>query len=224
MKIDDASGKYERFEELRLLPGHRLQLDFDGYSQDRVKSLLVGYNSFSRQHCIISTLPFNSSAAVSFNVGSELTIRLFVPHLGCACAFRSKVNRIVREPYAFLYLDMPKKIVLGEVRSTVRSNVNLRSELFYAANFQEKHDALIDDLSLGGARVVVTKTPLKSGDPIQIRAQAIIGDVERDLTINGLVRSKTVDSEEEVLGVEFVKLDDDTKIALYGLVMSHIYG
>lgn len=55
MKRVDATGKCERFEELRLLPGHSMQLDFDGYNQDRVKSLLAHFaaklNTFRAPHC-----------------------------------------------------------------------------------------------------------------------------------------------------------------------------
>ena len=37
--------KSPRFEDLRLLPGQPLQLDFDGYSTERDKSILLGFRS-----------------------------------------------------------------------------------------------------------------------------------------------------------------------------------
>ena len=48
-----------------------MQLDFDGYTQDRAKSLLVGYNVVGLGQGIIVTTPVANGAPISFKVGQR---------------------------------------------------------------------------------------------------------------------------------------------------------
>ncbi|WP_225675921.1 hypothetical protein [Thalassolituus marinus] len=54
-----AEPRQTRFEDLKLLPGQPLQLDFEGYSSDRDRSLLVGYRA--GQGIIVTTPIVNGS-------------------------------------------------------------------------------------------------------------------------------------------------------------------
>lgn len=215
--------KYDRFETLRLLPGHGVQLDFDGYTQDRAKSILVGYNVMGLGQGIIVTTPVANGAPISFKVDSELTVRLFVPHLSCACAFRTKIKHISRAPYSYLHLAIPEQMVLGEVRSTVRAKVKLPTAVYCGEQMKKHYSGSIQDLSLGGARVVGKMLPLAAGDEIRLSAQVVIGDIERLLSLHGVVRSVSGEDNETILGIQFTNLNDDAKLALFGFVMSNMY-
>lgn len=220
-------GKYERFESLRLLPGHTVQLDFDGSIQDRAKSFLIGYNAIGSGQGIIVTTPAVNGAPLSFKVGAELTVRMFVPHLSCACAFRTEVSHISRAPYSHIYLSMPDKMIMGEVRSSVRAKVKLTAVVYCGLDMQKQYATSIQDMSLGGARLVSKMLPVSVGDTIRVTTKVKVSDVERLLTLNSLVRSVTSDSasanNEVTVGVQFVDLDEDAKITLYAFVMSNMY-
>lgn len=218
-------GKYDRFESLRLLPGHNIQLDFDGSLQDRAKSVLIGYNVYGTGQSIIVTTPYANGSPLSFKVGAELTVRLFVPHLSCACAFRTEVLHISRAPYSLIYLSIPQKMIMGEVRSSVRAKVKLTAVVYCGEDFSKQYAASIQDMSLGGARLTSKMLPVAIGDRVRFITQVRISDIDRLLTLHAQVRSVTSDGNHSdiTVGVQFVDLNEDSKIALYAYVMSNMY-
>jgi hypothetical protein len=76
---------------------------------------------------------------------------------------------------------------------------------------------------MGGARVVGKMLPLAAGDEVRLSAQVVIGDIERLLSLHGVVRSVTGEDNETILGIQFTDLNDDAKLALFGFVMSNMY-
>ena len=114
--------KAVRFEDLHLLPGHKLQIAFDGYVNERDRSILLGYR---HNNSLMITTPTVNGNPITLKMGASLTVRSFVPHKGCACAFRSEVLHISRAPYPHLHLSMPTEVILGEVRSSARAKVAL---------------------------------------------------------------------------------------------------
>ena len=212
--------KRTRFEDLRLLPGQPLQLDFDGYTSDRDKALLIGYRA--NQGIIVSTPVVNGSPMV-LKLGAGLTVRLFAPQMNCACAFRTEVVHISRAPYSHLHLAMPENLVLGEVRSSVRARVSLITAVHYGEGFAKQSSAMVRDLSLGGARLQAKMLPVMNGEEIKLTAQVSVSGVERIINLNGIVRSVTQEDGVVGLGVQFVSMSDSDRITLHGYVLSNIY-
>ena len=70
--------KSPRFEDLRLLPGQPLQLDFDGYSTERDKSILLGFRS---GHSLMVTTPLVNGMPAPLKPGDGLAVRLFATHM-----------------------------------------------------------------------------------------------------------------------------------------------
>lgn len=212
--------KRTRFEDLRLLPGQPLQLDFDGYTSDRDKAVLIGYRA--NQGIIVST-PIVNGSPMALKLGAGLTVRLFATQMNCACAFRAEVVHISRAPYSHLHLAMPDNLVLGEVRSSVRARVTLTTSVYYGENLSKKGAAMVRDLSLGGARLHAKMLPVMNGDELQLLAQVSVSGVQRIITLNAVVRSITQEEGGVGLGVQFVSMSDSDRITLHAFVLSNIH-
>ena len=156
MTLMTAEKKEVRFEDLRLLPGQALQLEIEGYTNDRDRSVLVGYRAGQG---LIVTTPLVNGTPMSLKLGTPLNVRLFATQMNCACAFHTEVVHIARAPYPHMHLAQPTSLVLGEVRASVRARVNLIASLHYGQDLQQKTSARIRDLSLGGARVLPRSEP-----------------------------------------------------------------
>ena len=216
-----AEEKQTRFEDLRLLPGQPLQLEFDGYTADRDRSVLIGYRAGQG---IIVTTPLVNGSPMVLKLGATLAVRLFATQMNCACAFRTEVTHISRAPYAHLHLAMPSELVLGEVRSSVRAKVNLISSVYYGDEHKQKSSAMIRDLSLGGARLAAKMLPVMAGDEIRLTAQISVSGIERIVNLDGIVRSiQPAEGDGNHIGVQFSAMSDSDRITLHAYVLSNIH-
>jgi len=215
-----ADQKNTRFEELRLLPGQALQLEIEGYTNDRDRSVLVGYRS---GYGLIVTTPMSNGTPMSLKLGTPLNVRLFATQMNCACAFHSEIVHISRAPYPHLHLAQPTRLELGEVRSSVRANVKLIASVHFGQDLLQQTSAIISDLSLGGARLSGRNLPVMAEEKISVSAQLMISGVERVVTLNGIVRSVHTEGQNTRVGVQFLDISDTDKISLQAYVLSHIY-
>lgn len=214
------NGQKSRFEDLRLMPGQPLQLDFDGYKAIRDKSLLIGYRA--GQGLIVST-PLVNGTALPLKVGEHLSVRLFAQQLNCACAFRSHILHVSRTPYAHLHLAQPEALTLGEVRSSVRARVSLISSLNYGEGLAGKQACMLKDISLGGCRLQATKMPVATGEMVRLTTQITISGIERIISLEGEVRSVQEDEENLLAGIQFADMNDSDRITLHAFVLSNIH-
>ena len=215
-----AEQKQTRFEDLRLTPGQPLQLDFEGYTSDRDRAMLIGYRP--GQGIIVSTPVVNGTPMV-LKLGTPLAVRLFATQMNCACAFRTEIIHISRAPYPHLHLAMPGELVLGEVRSSVRAKVSLITSVYFGDELQQKSSALIQDLSLGGARLVAKSLPVVPGEEVRLTAQLSVSGIERIVTLEGIVRSVSPEKEGLQIGLQFNSMSDSDRITLHAFVLSNIY-
>jgi c-di-GMP-binding flagellar brake protein YcgR len=212
--------KFTRFEDLRLLPGQPLQLEFDGYSAERDKSTLLGFRS---GHSLMVTTPLVNGAPAPLKTGSGLAVRLFATQMNCACAFRTEVLHIARAPYQYLHLSMPKRLALGEVRGSVRVKVSLISAVFYGADFTNKSSSMIKDISFGGCRLHSRTLPIEIGEIIRLTAQISISNIERIVSLDAEVRSLLEDEDGYVAGLQFASMSDSDRIILHAYVLSNLH-
>merc|ERR1712169_1012 len=156
------------------LPGQALQLEIEGYTNDRDRSVLVGYRAGNG---LIVTTPVINGAPMSLRLGTPLNVRLFATQMNCACAFHTEVVHIARAPYAHLHLAQPKALALGEVRSSVRARVNLIASMHFGTDLKEKKSARVRDISLGGASVLAKDAAVMRDEPVRLVAMLQISGV-----------------------------------------------
>ena len=220
MTLMTAEKKEVRFEDLRLLPGQALQLEIEGYTNDRDRSVLVGYRAGNG---LIVTTPVINGAPMSLRLGTPLNVRLFATQMNCACAFHTEVVHIARAPYAHLHLAQPKALALGEVRSSVRARVNLIASMHFGTDLKEKKSARVRDISLGGASVLAKDAAVMRDEPVRLVAMLQISGVERLVNLDGIVRSVQPEESGIRLVIQFSGLNDNDKISLQAYVLSHVY-
>lgn len=104
------------------------------------------------RRCLIVTAPENESRQlISVVRGQTLMCRWF--NATTAFRFRATITKIAFEPLPLLYLELPELVEHTEVRQLPRALANVRAVL-KAAPFPT--EAVIVDLSVGGAKVAVT--------------------------------------------------------------------
>lgn len=212
-------GKPTRFEDLKLLPGQPMQLEFEGYSNERDRSLLVG---FFAGHGMIVTNPIKNGSPLPVKNEMELAVRFFAAQLNSACAFRTRILHVARIPYAHLHLALPEKLILGEVRGSVRAKVSLICSVVYGTDQEHKASAKICDISLGGSRIYCASLPVEEGQEIKVVAQITVSGIDRIITLTGIVRSLLVEEVGVTAGVQFTEMSDSDRITLHAYVLSNL--
>ena len=208
------------FESLKLLPGTRLDIKSDQFSQLRGVSEFVGYHN---QKTIILSMPVLDGMPVSCNVGSEIIVRFFVNHLNCVCAFRCEIIHVSAVPFAFIYVSIPNEMEAGEVRKSVRANVELLCKSRGMDSQKEPIDCTIKNLSTDGAKMESYSMVAKAGDEIVVDAILNVLDTDRALKIKAIVRS--VKQENEYLytyGLQLVENNYGKKLLIHAYVLSHL--
>lgn len=210
-----------RFEDLKLLPGQPMQLELDGYSSERDRSMLLGYRA---NHSLIVTTPLVNGSPMALKLGMGLAVRLFAPRVNSACAFSTEVLHVSRAPYAHMHLAMPETVVTGEVCKSVRAKVQLIVSIHHGAQQQRQCSAIVNDLSIGGTRISAKQLPVASGDDIRISAQLEVSGVERIVSVDALVRSYQEEDGQCCIGVQFKQMNDADRVMLHAYVLSNIHG
>lgn len=210
----------QRFEELHLEPGYGMQLAVDGYNNERGKTMLVGYLP---KHSIIVTAPIIAGVPAVLVAGTGVTVRMFVPRIGSVCAFRSEVTHASRQPYPHLHLAMPKDVVIGEVRRSVRASVSLSGEIHVGDDVSVSHPVILNDLSVGGTSVQVHEPLVPIGETVHLKTRLVVEGISRELSLEAIVRTVEYHEKKKTVGLQFVNLSENDRITLYAYVMAHLY-
>jgi c-di-GMP-binding flagellar brake protein YcgR len=209
------------FNSLKLLPGQILQLEFEGYNKNRNRSQLVGY--YKDRSIIIST-PIQQGIAVSVKLNTKVKVRLFVNQTNGACAFESIVIHVSVTPFPHLYLTMPDRLVLGEVRKSTRAAANIiTSVVIITIDGQRKSvPSVIGNLSVDGARLSCQQLPTALNEEINIVFKVSVSDIEHIMRIKATVRSIQFDEARDTHfhGLEFVDVKASERETLRAFVLS----
>ncbi|MCV6589122.1 MAG: flagellar brake protein [Marinobacterium sp.] len=215
-----TTERQPRFEDLKLQSGLKLQLDIEDYSTGRDESVLLGY---SPGQSVIVSAPLQNGAPIQVATNTPVTVRFFSHQLNGAGAFRTRVIASSSYPYPHMHLSMPEAVVLGEVRKALRARVELEAILEFE---QHKLGASITDISVVGARIegLSDESVLAAGDQIRIYSRVTICDVVCKVRVDGIVRNISVGRQGSVLGVEFIDVNDSTRVLLHGYTLSQAMG
>ncbi|GAA6135547.1 hypothetical protein NBRC116188_23370 [Oceaniserpentilla sp. 4NH20-0058] len=209
-------GQSADFLDLKLSPGQLLQLQFEGYTDVREKSILVGYR---RNASIIVTMP----TGMGIKVGEKINVRFFYGRKSSACAFQTEVIHISTAPFSHMHLKMPDEVLIGEVRQNVRADVEVISRVeFEEEGNAQTTSAKIVDLSLNGARIIGRKFDFEVGSEIHLIFKLVVTEIEYELSVPATARSKQEIENGCSVGLQFHDLPANDKIALQAFVLTHI--
>ena len=208
------------FEDLKLLPGTPLQLQFQS-SNERKKSRLIGYNP--GKSIIIST-PHDGGLPRNTHNGETLNIRLFSNATNSAIAFTSSIIHIGVIPYHHMHLVPPKSIVTDAVRKAARIETNIEAMCEIDGIMEKIH---IVDLSTAGCRLEADVGFGINGDKLILYAKLHVAETVCNLIINGEVKAvldaDNKDTEKCQYGIDFDDIKDNVRLVLHAYVYSQLH-
>lgn len=211
--MDDQSAD---FMDLKLSPGQLLQLQFEGYTDEREKSILVGYR---RNSSILVTMP----PGLPIKVGEKINVRFFYGRKSSACAFQTEVLSTTKVPFAHMHLKMPEEVLTGEVRQNVRADVEVISRVDFKLDGDSKSTtAKIVDLSLNGARIIGRTFDFDVGAEVVLVFKINVTEIEYEVSVQAIARSKQDIEKGKSVGLQFHDLPPNDKIALQAFVLTHV--
>lgn len=214
-------GREISFTELRLTPGQAMQLEFDGYTSDRDRAVLLGYK---HNASIILTTPIDSGMIAPVKNGQKINVRFFASRLNGVCAFKSEVIYTSKIPYPHMHITYPATVVLGEVRRALRAEVDVIASAEYEQGGEAKKSPLrIKDLSVNGARMVCKNFTLTSGSAMDLVFKVTVTDIECIIKLGAIVRSITEQEGYFTLGVQFTEVSPNDRIALQAFVLAAMH-
>ena len=205
------------FDSLGLTPTQTLQLVPNTSRVDEVfASVYVG--AFDQQAMIISAPP--ESEFPVLQEGQPVVVRVAMPE-GIA-VFTTTVLFIAEEPIYMAFLDVPTEIKFHKIRKARRVNVSLPVLASGGtANLPQNIDGKVVDISTTGAGVISAANLANVGEMIRIRGKFRVGAIQRLLSINALVKSKSPINEKTAkFGVEFDNDNEDDLIVLFGFIFN----
>ena len=208
------------FLDLKLVPGQIFQLEFEGYTSSRDKSVLIGYR---RNGSLIVSTPLIQGVLANVKSEEKVTIRFFSAKISSACAFQTQVMYSSKSPYPHIHLKLPDSVIIGEVRKSVRAEVEVVTKIEYFLDLEPKStSAKIVDLSMNGARMLGRKFDFKVESDILLEFNIEVSEISLDLKIKARVRSISAIPQGFAVGLQFEDIPPNEKIALQAFVLSKV--
>jgi Flagellar protein YcgR/PilZ domain len=215
-----------KFEELKLTYGYPLQLQTatSGGQPERFSCRLIGCLP---GRSILLSVPKQAGKLIKFRVGQKIVVRLMIDNgIGI---FAGIVESQTLDPYPILHLSYPESVTFKGIRGATRVAVREKIEVTNT-NRESKTKAFgfISDMSISGTRIELSDDIAEIGDTLELRAQVDIRDVERDLILTGVIRSRVDPTDnlgEGVLvsyGLEFVDQSDEQRLVMYAYVFNQM--
>lgn len=215
-----------RFEELKLTYGYPLQLQTATLAgqPERFSCRLIGCLP---GRSILLSVPKQGGKLIKFRVGQKIVVRLMIDNgIGI---FAGIVESQTQDPYPILHLGYPESVTFKGIRGATRVAVREKIDVTnISMDSKPTVSGFISDMSISGTRIELGDDIADIGDTLELRAQVDIRDVQRELMLTGVVRSRvdpTDNLSEGVLvsyGLEFINQPDEQRLVMYAYVFSQM--
>ncbi|MES3009068.1 MAG: flagellar brake protein [Pseudomonadota bacterium] len=213
------------FDDLRLTSGTVIQLQFIDDSRERYPARLMGHLD---GRTILVTHPVLEGRLLRVRNGQRVIARAMTS--SAAMAFTSYVETLCVSPYPYLHLSYPETVSMNRIRCSPRIPVSMDVSMTNLSEIPRSAEqpARLLDISPTGARLEAGSEALKVGDEIALQGQFRLKDIEKSVTLSGLVRARiagstqTANSENAAgvvaYGVEFHSIAEDMRLFLHAFV------
>ncbi|MCE3252126.1 MAG: flagellar brake protein [Cellvibrio sp.] len=215
-----------KFEELKLTYGYPLQLQTATLAgqPERFSCRLIGCLP---GRSILLSVPKQAGKLIKFRVGQKIVVRLMIDNgIGI---FAGVVESQTQDPYPILHLGYPDSVTFKGIRGATRVAVREKIEVTnISTESKVKVSGFLSDMSVSGARIELGDDIAEIGDTLELKAQVNIRDVNRELTLTGVIRSRvdpTDNPSEGVLisyGLEFANQPDEQRLVMYAYVFNQM--
>ena len=206
--------------ELKTQVGEKLQLELRS-PIGRISSKLLGY----KEGVSLMVSASASGRVPLVKEGQRLTARMITGNY--IAAFSSRVMKIQNTPFTYWHLEYPQQLEVRRIRKHTRVPVNLKVSL---DEYEEGSSVVgvwpcsgfCTDISLVGACVEVSSPLGNVGDRIFVTMRVSVADIDQVILAPIVIRNvNQVESEPVNVyrhGVEFLELDEDTRLILASFV------
>lgn len=184
-----------------------------GNEDERLTARLVG---FVPGKSVIVTTPVKDKRLVALKEGQTFVIRLFSG--SSVYAFSSHVIRQANIHCSYLHFTYPNTVRGQILRHGVRANVGVIASITNQAGFSNA--ARIQDLSIGGARLVGKAVLGDKNSEVMIKFRVKFDQYDEYLHIKGIIRSVNISEDESEVshGVQFLDMPAEYKFVLTAFV------
>lgn len=214
-----------KFEDMKLIYGYPLQLQTSNSAgqPERFSCRLIGCLP---GRSILLSVPKLAGKLVRFRTGQKIVARLMVDNgIGI---FASVVETQTADPYPILHISYPDNVSFKGIRGATRVAIDQPVEVVNLSVISDQIiSASVVDVSVTGARVEAASAFGDIGHKIQITMNVSVANIVRDLTVEGIIRSRgEVDplstNSPIAYGVEFIEPEEDKRLLLYAYVYAQI--
>lgn len=212
------------FESLKLVPGEIVQLQSLAAGTKETYSVrLVGY---SKGRSLLTTVPEAGGKLLPISDGQTFEARIFSGLV--IGTFSTRVLKVQLAPYPYLHLAYPAGVHAMRLRKAMRAAVELEAGIYDKQGGSLIATGLINDISVGGARLLVDKPVGRKDETVYLGFKAQVGDIEEAVQVAAVVRSVVADTGPDgqprnVYGLQFETLNPHQQLFLTNLVYKLIY-
>jgi hypothetical protein len=211
-----------RFSDLGLKMGDVMQLQISADSDARYPVKLLGY--LPECSVMISAPYEHKNKPIFLKEDQIVTLRFVVNHV--ASGFNARVLAMRTSPKPYVHLEMPQSVEAVEVRNAVRVSTEIMATLINETHKSHPFKVTLTNMSVLGGRFECGKKIALIGDKISITMTLNLDDVEKIVTLEGVIRNKgrreTENDPVNWYGFHFNFRDDEDRLLLKAFVYQEI--
>jgi c-di-GMP-binding flagellar brake protein YcgR len=190
----------EHFDDLMSLKlniGDAVQLQDFSSDKNRAYVKLIGF--FSKRSVLVSH-PKHEDKLTFVKEGQSFLVRGFSGTK--TYEFNSNVISVSLAPYPYLHLTYPPQVKTTQMRGAVRIKIKLVCSVEVKDSGQ-KVSAIVEDMSISGARVHASKPFGKVGDEVSVGLRMKVDDDYQVFLVNSVIRNVHAETDSQT-GEHFV--------------------
>lgn len=227
--VEDESRKAATqllpFENLKLVPGETMQVQpLAATTKETYNVRLLGY---AKGRSIITTLPEAGGKLLHVTDGQTFGVRAFSGLV--IGTFGAKVLKVQHAPFPYMHLAYPANGVQAmRLRKAMRATVELETAVFDKEGGNAIATGMIDDISVGGARMIISKPVGRKGQEIHIGFKVQLGEIDEWLKTTAMVRAVQAETGDDGMphntyGLQFENLTREQHLLIMNLVYKLTY-
>lgn len=164
---------------------------------------------------IIIGPPADTGILPQLTEGQRVIVR--VKLAGGVALFPTTVLFVSDVPTVMVYLDFPREVKFKQIRGAFRVNVVVPVLVVNkTADATGTKTGKIVDISTSGARIEMFESLGGLGDDIEIKGKFQVGEIQRVLSVDAIIRAKSSTDDRLFYGIEFHEGDEEKMIILMG--------
>ncbi|MBV0933561.1 PilZ domain-containing protein [Marinobacterium weihaiense] len=216
----NEAPRQARLAQLGLASGEKIRLEVRALRQRVVVPLL----GFKEHQSLMVGKPRMAPGAAVLHEGTRFMARMM--HGNYLCTFETRLIQVQTRPFGYWHLEYPEWVELRRVRRHSRVgmvlSVRVEPDDPVMLDSSVAQTAICRDISLSGARLESARPLGQPGEQVFVTARVSVAGMVHLLLLPALLRSVT-QSESGVIdvfshGVEFVDLEEETRLVLAGFV------